>query len=330
MQNALRTAKLNRFVEGRENMTGVPQTIGGSLCQRAEAYVDEAGAKGLLRKLGGSSDDKIALIAAIVVPLEDRDRFRTPFEAPLERFKAARPPKVGSLHITDAFGSGSREWAEAAEDARKEIFENIRALEIPIVYDACRLRIYRETYQRMQKLVADGSRQRRSNVITSHRASSERVEEECMIGLLLKLDALASHFGIGLVDLMTDQLDKAIAKIFNKMMARARTAGDPKERPISSWDRDAGKRLHGSIRTSITDMCGKPLDWLSAKRLGDFVVLGKDDALVFAADVVVNALHHHLDSLPPDAPLNHPSSVGTWLLSDRVYGVRDDAIEDKI
>lgn len=311
-------------------MTDVPQARGGSRHERAEAYVDEAGAKGLLRNLDATTDDQIALIAAIVIPLKDRDRFRTPFEAQFERFKAARPPNVDSLHITDAFGSGSSEWAKVAEDARNEIFASIRALKIPIVYDARRLRIARASYQRVQQLVDDAHAQRRSNVAITRRPSAERVDETCMIGLVLKLDALASDCDIGLVDLMTDQLDKAIAKIFEEMVDRARTAGEPKEYVTSGWDRDARKKLQGSIRSSITDMAGKPLEWLKARHLGDLVVLGKDDALVFVADVVANALHHHLSKLPPDAPLNQPSSVDGWPLSDRVYGVRDDAIEDKI
>ena len=76
------------------------------------------------------------------------------------------------------------------------------------------------------------------------------------------------------------------------------------------------KKLHSSIRTAITDMSEKPLDRLAAKHLGDLVVLGKDDALVFTADVVAISLHYHLGNLPPDAPLNHPYTAAGWLLNE--------------
>ncbi len=303
---------------------------GANRFQRAEAYVDEAGAKGLLRNLDESTDDQIALIASLVIPFEDRDRFRSGFDAPFASFKAARPSQVGSLHITDAFGSGDPSWAAAAQAARNDIFLSIRGLTIPIVYDARRLRLARTSHQRVQSILDEAHAQRRSNVAIPRHPNAERVEEECMIGLALKLDAMASDCRVGVIDLMTDQLDRPIAKIFREMMDRVRTVGDPKEHVTSGWDRDAGKKVYGMIRTSITDTAGNSLDWLGAKHLGDLVVLGKDDALVFAADVVVNALHHHLRSLPSDAPLNHPSSVAGWTLGDRVYGVRDDALEDKI
>jgi hypothetical protein len=57
-------------------------------------------------------------------------------------------------------------------------------------------------------------------------------------------------------------------------------------------------------------------------------IVGKIDPLVFATDLVVNALSDHLNSLKPDQRLNAPSSIAGWILQDRVYGVLDGALED--
>jgi hypothetical protein len=163
-----------------------------------------------------------------------------------------------------------------------------------------------------------------------NRPSSERVEEECMIGLALKLDTFALDFGLGMVNLMTDQLDTPIVHLFERMIERTKTISKPKGHAVKGFDSEARKVVHGNIRIEIKDALGRPMSDLDSKHIGTLVVFGKDDPLVFAADVVVNALHHHLSNLPSDAPLNHPLSIVDWELGGCVYGVRDDAIEDKI
>jgi hypothetical protein len=293
-----------------------------------EAYVDEAGAKGFLRNLNAASDGEIALIGAIAIPRNESERFRNALTGPFERFKNARPSTDYGLHITDAFGSGDANWATVAGQSRNEIIANIRKLQMPVVFDARRLRVARESYERMQTLLGRPSNQQRSNISISTRPSAERVEETCMIGLAIKLDCLAIDFGLGQVDLMTDQLDRPISELFKAMMERTRTVSAPDERVVAGWDRVAKKKGEGSIRMNVVDVAGNPVEWLDSKHLGDLVVLGKDDPLVFAADVVVNALYHHLKQLPLEAPLNSPSSVAGWSLADRVYGVREDAYED--
>jgi hypothetical protein len=295
-----------------------------------EAYVDEAGAKGLLRNLGPSTDEKIAILAGIAVPSDERERFRIPFAEPFERFKAARPRAEHNLHITDAFGSGNETWAAVARTVRADIFAHIRELEIPIVYDARRLRVARESFVRETELVNQAYKERRSDIKMSHRLSRKRIEETCMIGIALKLDSLTQHCGYDMADLLTDHMDRPIVQLFKDMMERTRRISNPKEQIATGWDPKERKKIGWSIRTRITDMLGQPIDWLDAKHLGDLVVLGKDDPLVFVADVVVNALHRHLSALPADAPLNAPSSINGWHLGDRVYGVLDNAIEDII
>jgi hypothetical protein len=305
-----------------------PGSIGEG--RHVEAYVDEAGEKGFLRNFDPSTDDKIAVLAAIAVPGDERERFRAPLAIPFERFKAARPAGNDSLHITDAFASGNEDWAAVAREVRVEIFACIKKLTIPIIYDARRLRVARVSFARLTKLVNQAHAERRSDIKVSHRPSAERIEETCMIGLALKLDALAVDRGLGVVDLLTDQMDRPIARLFKEMIGRTRNISSPKEKIVPGWNPKVEKEVSGSIRIKVTDAHGQPIDWLDAKHLGDLVVLGKDDPLLFAADVVVNALHHHLRGLPRDAWLNQPSSINGWDLAERVYGVREDAFEDII
>ena len=151
-----------------------------------------------------------------------------------------------------------------------------------------------------------------------------------MFGLALKLDAFATDSKLGMVDILTDQMDSPIAELFKETIQRTKNISNPKELPVTGWDPAERKKVSGVVRIQVKGELGKTIEWLDAKHVGDLVVLGKDDPLVFAADVVVNALHHHLSSLSIDAPLNQPSSICGWELADRVYGVRPNAIEDAI
>jgi hypothetical protein len=96
---------------------------------------------------------------------------------------------------------------------------------------------------------------------------------------------------------------------------------------VKVFDLNARKPIEGMI----TFMVPNPPFEVDVKHVGQLVVVGKDDPLVFAADVVVNALNDHLSSpLLNDAPLNAPLSIKNWPLEDRVWGARNDAFEDFI
>lgn len=295
-----------------------------------EAYVDEAGAKGFLRNLTASSDADVAVLAAICIPGHDSERFREALSGPFERFKNARPSGDLSLHITDAFGSGDANWAAVATTSRAEIFEAIKNLEVPVIYDARRLRLARTQFESREAIHQAAWEGRQSNIAMSRRPSDERVDEHCMIGLALKLDCLAEDCDLHHVDLFTDQLDSKISELFETMMDRTRSISKPAARTVKGWDRATKSNVSGTISISVKDAAGNPASWLDCKRLGNLVVLGKDDPFVFAADVVVNSLHHHLRQLAPDSPLNAPGSIEQWSLGCRVYGVREDAFEDKM
>jgi hypothetical protein len=84
------------------------------------------------------------------------------------------------------------------------------------------------------------------------------------------------------------------------------------------------------LRKTITFKVNNPPFPINATHLGVLKVVGKDDPLVFAADAVVNTLNDHLSSLSPAAPLSALSSIQNWTLRDRVWGQRDDAIEETL
>jgi hypothetical protein len=92
---------------------------------------------------------------------------------------------------------------------------------------------------------------------------------------------------------------------------------------VKGYDLSNKKKVEGKITIEVR---GAPFE-LDAKRIGGFLVEGKDNPFVFAADVVANSLHHHLSKLAC-AKLNAPSSIQGWRLGHRVYGARDDALED--
>jgi hypothetical protein len=96
------------------------------------------------------------------------------------------------------------------------------------------------------------------------------------------------------------------------------------QKVVKAYDLRAKKPVQGTITMSAPNA---PFE-LNITHVGKLAVIGKDDPLVFAVDVVVNALNKHLSTLQSDAPLNAPSSIADWALSDRVWGVMDGMAED--
>lgn len=304
--------------------------MNNTIASDANAYIDEAGSKGLLRKLDPNNDGEIALIASIAVQFDRFEEFHGAFREPFERFEQARPVGGGKLHITDAFKPGNETWAVIAEEVRNQIFELIEDMQIPVVYEARRLGIARKSFQTFERALDAAYASRQSPIKMSRRPSNERIEEECMIGLVLKLDALMQDLNLGTVDLMTDQLDSQIAKLFSAMIERTQTVSQPSESTVKGFDLVKQEIVEGTIRIEVKDALGELRTDLDARHIGELTVLGKDDPLIFAADVVANALFYHLSSLQFDEPLNHPGSIKNWVLGNRVYGVREGAIENGI
>lgn len=287
------------------------------------AYIDEAGEKGFSRNLIADRDSQVGIMCCLAYPAERLHEMREAYRDGYNRFCSAAP--VGEkIHITDAFRPGNETWAAVAHKVREEFFELIRSQEIPIIYDARRLELQRKAHERVETLKMEARAAKRSQVQISERPSKERIETQLITGLALKLDELAAQLNRACVDLYFDEIDNELSRHYEETIEELRNMS-AKHYNIKGWNPNTKQKVTGSIGISLT----APIE-LDVKRIGEIKVVGKDDPLVFAADMVANALRHHLSNLPIDAKLNAPSSIEAWTLGDRVWGVRDDAIEDII
>ena len=121
---------------------------------------------------------------------------------------------------------------------------------------------------------------------------------------------------------MFDELDPNVAQRYVDAVDRTRNIGRSTRR-VKGWDPRTESRVEGEI----SFQADAPFP-LHTRFLGELRVAGKLDPLVLATDTVANSLHDHLVGLPAKAYLNRPQSIAGWELEDRVYGARDDAIED--
>lgn len=248
------------------------------------------------------------------------------FTPPFQHFCSAAPTGA-KLHITDAFQAGRDTWAKAASEARAAILALILEFNPMVVYSARRLRLARLAHERSVSLKANAQNAKRSTVkvVGTNRPSDDRVEDDLMICLALKLDAFAEEMGnqvhdVKQVDLLFDEAD--IAERYESMIERTRTISQNTHR-VAGWDPTVSKPVEGTISFGAhAPFC------INTKYLGGLHIVGKAHPLVFAADVVANHLAHHLGNLPPDHPLNAQSSISGWALESRVWGVMDGATDD--
>ena len=287
------------------------------------AFVDESGARGYSRKLTSARDHELGLVCALLVPAPRVQEFRDAFRPGYQRFVDAMPDGA-KLHITDAFASGNEPWATAAKAVRSDFQGLIRRLQIPVIYEARRLAVERDSFELQENMVSQAKAARRSPIRVPDRPSQSTVEDHLVLGLALKLDAFCEDAGRQWIDLMFDELDAKVAQRYDDALNRTRNIGRSTRR-VKGWDPQTKSRVEGEI----SFQANAPFP-LHTRFLGELHVAGKLDPLVLATDIVANSLYDHLMSLPASAYLNRPQSIAGWELQDRVYGARDDAIEDII
>ena len=289
----------------------------------AVAFIDEAGEKGLVRNLSTGRDQELGLLCSLVFPFDRIAEFQAAFAPPFERFKREGGTLLEKLHITEAFKPGNESLREMADKVRNEIFEAIRAKNVPIIYAARRMKFLREAHERLEKLKANAKAARRNTSIKMpDQPSTDRVEHDLMTGLVLRLDALSQDYGLGIIELATDQIDIPVALGIEATIDRSRSITYSKT-VVKAYDLPAKKPVQGTIEISVK----APFE-IDVKNIGQLKIVGKDDPFVFATDVVTNALYDHLKALGPDKPLNAPVSVNGWAVADRILGVSDNAAED--
>ena len=285
------------------------------------AFVDESGVRGYSRKLTPARDHELGLVCALLVPAPRVEEFREAFRPGYQRFLEAMPDGT-KLHITDAFAYGNERWATVASSVRSQFHGLIRHLQIPLIYEARRLAVERDAHALREDLVSRAKAARRSPVRIPDRPSRSTVEDQLVLGLALKLDAFCEDYGRQGVDLLFDELDTNVAQRYVDAVDRTRNIGRSTRR-VKGWDPRTKSRIEGEI----SFQADTPFP-LHTRFLGELRVAGKLDPLVLAIDTVANSLYDHLLGLPAKAHLNRPQSIAGWELEDRVYGARDDAIED--
>lgn len=293
------------------------------------AYVDEAGARGLVRDLDTSRDDEIGLMCAVLFEPDGHDKAIRAFTPSFEKFRDAAP-QGAKLHITDAFKPGNESWRAVAERVREEYLSLINTVSRPmIIYSARRLRLSRQAHIGREALRASAKAARRSQIriVGENRPSDVRIEDDLIECLTLRLDAFAEDMAeqvhvVQQVDLLFDEVDLQLAQRYEAVIQRTRQVS-ANIRTVKGWDPTQSKRLEGAIEFQVD----APFR-IDTKFIGPIRVMGKDHPLILAADIVANHLAHHLRQLPPQAPLNAPSSIAGWAFEERVWGVQDDATDD--
>ncbi len=287
------------------------------------AFIDEAGARGYSRRLTPTRDREIGLMCALLFPAAHVEAFRNFFRPGYQKFLEVTPDNA-KLHITDAFASGDESRATVARTVRSEFFDLLCRYEIPVVYEARRLKLERDSHERLEDLISKSKAARRSPIRISERPSNSRVEEQLMLGLALKLDAFCEDFNFRQVDILFDNIDRPIADVYREVIESSRNV-EKSSQVVPGWNLETNSRVQGEI--SIEVHTSIPLN---TQFLGELRVGGEEDPLLLAADIVANSLYGHLQDLSPSATLNSPTSISGWNLKCRVYGVRENAIEDII
>jgi hypothetical protein len=117
------------------------------------AYVDEAGARGLVRELKPERDQAISLMCALVFEPGGHAKAIETFRPGFEAFCHAMP--LGAkLHITEAFKPGNEAWGKVSAEVRKEYVAHVKTVRPMIMYSARRLRLARDGHARDQMLIA--------------------------------------------------------------------------------------------------------------------------------------------------------------------------------
>ena len=319
-----RCLSLSRGVKMLSCLWGVPAyklSVSDQLVrgwETIDAYFDESGYKGYCHNIDLNKHE-IGLFSVLLIPAIQRDFFYNTFSVPFEKFKHATS---GKIHITDAFASQDPQIKDSVIRCREEIFDHILRLQIPIIYEARSTTLAAKSYSRDQKSYNNLKKACDPNLKISEPYDTTTFQDSLLEGILLKMEAFAKDYYCGSIDIKTDMIDKDFRKKIEATINELKNIMTPKHSKATAYNTKTQELLKGNYTTQIFG-CN-----INAKHLGSVSVLGKDDPIILAADIVANSLFRHLSTLESCNPLNHPSSIKGWALQKQVYGVRENAIED--
>lgn len=280
------------------------------------AILDEAGLTALVRNLTSDHDGKIGLVAALLLPTPDLAHWESVFQPPYDAFAAAAPANA-KLHITDAFKSGNAAWAAAAEQARRDIFSLSRANKVCIAYIAREASVARRSHEALEQVATQAKANKPAHISVPERPSETRLVSQCYEGLVSTIDVMAEAFGYKHIALYADEIDKGVLKAMEADAEDLRRLSQH-EVDLPAYDKLQGKKLKRTI-TFSADLPG-----LDVTRVGTITKLGKSSSVVFAIDVIANALFHHLGKHPIGTSFNILKSLDGWELQDLVFAPTDE------
>ena len=283
----------------------------------AIAVLDEAGLTAKVRNLTAAHDGQLGLVAALMLPTPDLAHWEGVFRAPFDAFVAAAP-QGAKHHITDAFGSGDTDWMAAAHQSRSDIFDLVRQHRLCVTYVAREASVARASFEALQVVSARGKANKSPDLSVSERPSATRLVSECYEGLVSTIHVMAEGFGRQHVALYSDEIDDAVLAIMERDADRLRNVSE-REVNVRGYDKAKKTPLHAKIKFTA-DVPG-----IDVTRVGTITKLGKSSSLVFATDVIVNSLYHHLQRLPVGTSFNIKKTVEGWALADQVFAPEDEA-----
>lgn len=245
---------------------------------RYVAYIDESGAKQNAATMVANAD-AFGVAVGILLPAElEGDFVETLGE------KLTELPDENT-HVTDLNGS--------QEVFRQAVFEAIREMpDVRVVFEAIfALGYHHAEYELMLPSYNEfKERQKGSRIKHSVRLENPSAHAELLTGVVLKASAFAVDL-CGSADVevacKVDEVDDSILEEVRKSLKEY--SENHWVRQEKGFDIETRKLVFGSIETSInTDMIVNIGRWELKK-------LSKKDVGIFAADIVANALHFHIN-----------------------------------
>lgn len=248
------------------------------------AYIDESGTK--QKAETEVADPKAFGVAvALILPEGTEEQFFT-----LLKEKMPNPP-TDKTHVTD-LESNQEAYRTAVYDAIKGLPEKAM-----VVYEVISATGYHKAEYEQFKLQFENFKRERkmSDIRPKIRQDNPNAQVELLEGIVLKARAaVTDRYGEKDVKVrcVADKIDKPLYAALKENL-EAFDADEHKE-TVKGFNVKTGQELVGTI-------CSKLSEGVDAKLCEWEVQLGpKSDMGIFAADIIVNSLYHHLKSYVAD------------------------------
>lgn len=277
-------------------------------------YFDESGHKGYLKSEPEQND--ICLIAGFgFLPNDEKW-----IESHLARiFEKLDFTGVNKKHASEIFKDGRN------AEIRNEFFGYMLGSPIFISYEAISNYGYYQSRTFVKGLADKGMASRTNKSIIIHDEKDENVLIEAMTGLLIKLDALYDIYGYKRMRLVYDRTDKKTEKEILSLIEYLSQKEHVKK--VKGFDLNAQKPVFGEIKSVVTNFN------IESRIKFDYIIEDQVSDLGLAADIISNAMHHHLRTKSEQdsvSGLNSETIMRDFTLYDKIILLSDDSATDKL